>query len=364
MKVLVIGGATIDVITSIDTSDIECITLKNATNSYLMMEQGKKVEATRIETQVGGGACNAAVAMSRLGGVVGCVLKLGNDVDADRVLGRLAEEKIDTSLVRKEPTEQTGKSIIVSSHDRNAGIFVHRGSNTTLSLGDITPEIFVGIDLVYVSTLSGQSATVFPKIVKLAKEAGAFVACNPGIRQIRRRKEQVLDAFQHVDLLAINKEEATALAEGYVDISSIEENAENYPELIRDGLGEKGARVELAALAHKIHKIGCSYLVVTNGAEGAYLSTPETILFRPSIPCEVESTIGAGDAFNATIAYALRTKKTVYSALNMAAVNGASVAASLDTQSGLMTADDLQKKVLGMDSARVLSFPKEIKEEI
>ena len=48
MKALVIGGATIDVISSIDTADIECITMKNATNSYLMMEQGKKVEATRI----------------------------------------------------------------------------------------------------------------------------------------------------------------------------------------------------------------------------------------------------------------------------------------------------------------------------
>ena len=92
MKVLVIGGATIDVITSIDPENIECITMSNATNSYLMMEQGKKVEASRIDTQIGGGATNASVAMSRMGADVSCVLKLGDDIDAERVLSRLQDE--------------------------------------------------------------------------------------------------------------------------------------------------------------------------------------------------------------------------------------------------------------------------------
>ncbi len=360
MNVLVIGGATIDVITSIDTADIECLTMKNATNSYLMMEQGKKVEATRIENQIGGGACNAAVAMSRLGANASCIMKLGNDVDADRVLGRLAEEKIDTRFVKKEPSEQTGKSIIISSHDRNAGIFVHRGANTTLSLSDINEQMFEGIDLVYVSTLSSQSANAFPKIVELAKKAGAFVACNPGIRQIRRRKEEVLDALKWVDLLAINKEEARALAEGYVAVSDLKRTVvESLPELLRDGLGDKDAFVSLQGLAQKIHSIGCTYLVVTNGAEGGYLINGQTMLFRPSVPCEVESTIGAGDAFNATISFALVSKQTVYGALNMAASNGAAVAASLDTQSGLLNENEIKKKVLAMDSSRILSFPTE-----
>lgn len=358
VKALVIGGATIDVITSIDTADIECLTMKNATNSYLMMEQGKKVEATRIENQIGGGACNAAVAMARLGAKVSCVLKLGSDHDADRVLGRLTEEKIDTCFVKKELREQTGKSIIVSSHDRNAGIFVHRGANTTLCLSDVTKEMFEGVDLVYVSTLSAQSANAFPKIVELAKKAGAFVACNPGIRQIRRRKGDVLNALKWVDLLAINNEEACALAEGVVSVSDQKNVAvEQQPELIAKGFGDKDAFVSFQDLARQVHDIGCRYLVVTNGAEGGYLADKNTVLFRPSVPCDVESTIGAGDAFNATIAYALVSKQTVYGALNMAASNGAAVAASLDTQSGLLSENEIKKKVLGMDSSRIQTFP-------
>ncbi len=360
MKALVIGGATIDVITSIAPADIELITMKNATNSFLMMEQGKKVEAERIETHIGGGACNAAVAMARMGADVSSILKVGNDPEADRVLGRLAEEKVDTRYVVKNPQECTGKSIVVSSHDRNAGIFVHRGANTSLKESDINPQMFEGVDLVYVSTLSSKSADAFPKIVELAKKAGAFVACNPGIRQLRRRKEQVMAALQWVDLLALNDQEAATLAEGMVSVHEgpFSENKDD-PALIKKGLGEAKARMKLADLAERITQIGCQYLIVTNGSEGAYLASKSGVHFRPSLPCELASTIGAGDAFNATFSAAICLKQTVWTALNMAAVNAASVAANLDTQSGLMTWEALNKRVLAMDSSKVLYFPVE-----
>lgn len=357
MKALVIGGATIDVITSIDTADIECITMKNATNSYLMMEQGKKVEATRVETHIGGGACNAAVTMARMGMDVLSVLKLGTDVEADRVLARLTQEKVDTRYVMKTPEEQTGKSVVVSSHDRNAGIFVHRGANTSLKASEIEPHMFDGVDLVYVSTLSSQSADAFPKIVELAKKAGAYVAANPGIRQLRRRRQQVLDALQYVDLLAINQEEAAALAEGVLDVHDVDAFMEGEaPELLKHGIGENRAKMKLSDLVRFVSEIGCEYLIVTNGAEGAYLANKDAIHFRKSVPCVVESTIGAGDAFNATFVAALVQKKTIWTALSMAAVNGAAVAGSLDTQSGLMTMEALNKRVLSMDSSKVQSY--------
>ncbi|MBE7636507.1 carbohydrate kinase family protein [Sneathiella sp. P13V-1] len=345
MKVLVIGGATIDVITSIDTEDIECITMRNATNSFLMLEQGKKVEAQRIDNQVGGGATNAAVAMSRLGGDVSAVLKLGDDMYATRVLERLADEKVDTRYVVKMPGEQTGKSIIISSHDKNAGVFVHRGANTTLSMDDVTPEMFDGVDLVYISTLSSNSANAFLPLVKLAKSKGCFVACNPGIRQIRNRKEQMFDALQYLDLMAINKEEATALAEGMTCSEGFGCPHEGQcPELIRHGLGDKDAEVSLEYLSRKILEAGCQNFTVTNGGEGAYLASGNLITFRPSVKVEVESTIGAGDAFNATLAFSLASGMSAADALTRAAINGASVAGMLDTQGGLLTKDEMSRR--------------------
>lgn len=358
LNVMVIGGATIDVIASIETEDIECLTMTNATNSFLMLEQGKKVEASRIDTQIGGGATNAAVAMSRLGATVSALLKLGDDMDADRVLQRLKAENVSSKFVQKVAGEQTGKSIIISAHDKNAGVFVHRGANGTLSLDDLTPEVFQGADLVYVSTLSSASADVFPDIVRLAKEAGAFVACNPGIRQIRNRKEQVLHALQYVDLVAINKEEATAFAEGLSCPQGrrLPDSAE-LPELMRNGLGEKDAKVSLSFLGDRILKTGCRFLAVTNGGEGAYLVSKEEIVFVPSVPVRVESTIGAGDAFNSTLALELSVGQNAETSLQMAALNGASVASMLDTQGGLMGQNEMALRLGELSDQQAQKFP-------
>ncbi|MBL4666811.1 MAG: carbohydrate kinase family protein [Sneathiella sp.] len=358
MKVLVIGGATIDVITSIDPENIECITMSNATNSYLMMEQGKKVEASRIDTQIGGGATNAAVAMSRMGAEVSCVLKLGDDIDGERILSRLHDEGVNTDFVTKHATEQTGKSVIVSSHSRNSGVFVNRGANTKLRKEDLDAKMFEDVDLVYISPLSSQSADIFPDIVKLAKDAGAFVACNLGIRQIRLRKERVQEALKSVDLLAINEAEAAALAEGYVSvIQSRKTEDSSLPELLRDGLGAVDARTSLSELAARVHKIGCQYLVVTNGAQGAYLCADNAIYFCPALPCEVKTTIGAGDAYNTTVSYSLAMGLPVDRSLQRAAVNASSVASCIDTQSGLLSQSELDARLSLAENFKVLSFP-------
>ena len=65
MKVLTVGGAMIDTIAIIASDRIERMTMKNADNSFLLIEEGRKTEATEISTHVGGGAVNAAVAMAR-----------------------------------------------------------------------------------------------------------------------------------------------------------------------------------------------------------------------------------------------------------------------------------------------------------
>jgi ribokinase len=86
MKVLTIGGATIDTIAIIADNRIERMAMFNADTSFLLLEEGRKTEALDISTHVGGGAVNAAVAMARLGLDVSTLVKLGTDQRADMVL--------------------------------------------------------------------------------------------------------------------------------------------------------------------------------------------------------------------------------------------------------------------------------------
>ena len=194
MKALTVGGAMIDTIAIIASDRIERMTMKNADNSFLLLEEGRKTEAVEISTHVGGGAVNAAVAMARLGLDVAALVKLGKDQRAETVLGHLLQEGVSTRWAVRDGRAPTGASVLLSSHDRNAAIFTFRGANTLLEEADLRDEAFAA-DIVYVSSLSNKSADAFPGIVRRAKAQGALVATNPRVRQLSSRGSAFQEAL-------------------------------------------------------------------------------------------------------------------------------------------------------------------------
>src|SRR6185436_4863981 len=207
MKALSVGGAMIDTIAIIANNRIERMTMLNADNSFLLLEEGRKTEAVEISTHVGGGAVNAAVAMARIGLDVSTLVKLGKDQRAETVLSHLLQEGVSTRWALRDGRAPTGASVLVSSHDRNAAIFTFRGANTLLSTEDLRKEAFAA-DVVYVSSLSNESADAFPAIVEHAKAQGALVATNPRVRQLSSRGGAFLDSLAQIDILAVNRNEA------------------------------------------------------------------------------------------------------------------------------------------------------------
>src|SRR5690606_33375318 len=112
----------IDIITIVRNADIERVTMTNATTSFLLLEQGRKIEAESITMHVGGGAVNTAVSLRRLGYEAKAVVKVGRDLNADKVRERLQAENVGTDFVLETPEAATGTAVMVSSHDRNATI--------------------------------------------------------------------------------------------------------------------------------------------------------------------------------------------------------------------------------------------------
>src|SRR5262249_32412860 len=205
-----VGGAMLDTIAIIADDRIERMTMLNADTSFLLLEEGRKTEAVEISTHVGGGAVNAAVAMSRLGFDVASLVKLGRDHRAATVLAHVMREGISTRWVLRDGRAPTGAAVLISSHDRNAAIFTFRGANTLLEEADLKDDAF-GVDVVYVSSLSNESADTFPTIVSRAKAHGALVATNPRVRQLSSRGQAFQEALAKIDILAINRSEADVL---------------------------------------------------------------------------------------------------------------------------------------------------------
>jgi ribokinase len=66
-KALTLGSAVIDIIVTIDPERIEQMQMRNADTSFLLVEEGRKVDAESITRHIGGGGVNTAVSLARLG---------------------------------------------------------------------------------------------------------------------------------------------------------------------------------------------------------------------------------------------------------------------------------------------------------
>ncbi len=358
MKALTIGGAMVDSIAIIDSSSIERMVMRNADASYLLLEEGRKTEAEEISTHPGGGAVNAAVSMARLGLDVSAISKLGTDQRADVILAKLESEGVSTRWIRRDARMPTGASVLISSHERNAAIFTFRGANTLLSMEDIRPEA-LSVDVVYVSSLSNQSADCFPELVKTAKASDCRLAANPGIRQLSKRGRDFLDAVGSVDILVVNRSEANALVPALS--ARVGEGgpvlpfgpAEDVPDLIRRGLLSGGFEISLLRFFHSLLEAGCEMIVVTDGRNGAFLGTGEKVVHCPSVPSEVVGTTGAGDAFASTFVALTSMNWPLDQTLKGATINSELVVRHADTQTGLMKLADLEDAVAADESLQV-----------
>lgn len=355
MKALAVGGAMIDTIAIIASDRIERMSMQNADNSFLLLEEGRKTEATEISTHVGGGAVNAAVAMARLGADVSAMVKLGQDQRAETVLGHLLQEGVSTRWAVRDGRAPTGASVLVSSHDRNAAIFTFRGANTLLEESDLREEAF-SADVVYVSSLSNESADAFPGIVRRAKAHGALVATNPRVRQLSSRTGAFQEALRFIDILAINRSEAEVLVpslvarfgEGREPLPI--EPGEKPPRLVTRGFSGGGYEMSVAAFFSAMREFGPRYVVVTDGRHGAFVGTQKEIYFCPVLETVVAGTAGAGDAFNATFTTYIGLGRPAQDALRAAAINAASVVGHVDTQTGLLRRDEMEKRLAAAEA--------------
>lgn len=348
ISALTVGGAMIDTIVQIAPERIEQITMTNADTRYLLVEGGRKVEAEKIEGHVGGGAVNGAVSMARLGANTACMVKLGVDLQAFEILKKLGAENVSAEFVIRTNAAPTGASVLISSHERNAGVFTARGSNTLLEEADLADAAFAR-DLVYITGLSNASADRFPSILRKARASGAFVANNPGIRQLSSRAQPFFENFSSIDLLSVNRSEAAQLVPGLIGRGceakgQIPDDAAAHSLMVR-GLEAGGFHMDFTAFVRAVIAAGPRVVLVTDGSRGAYAATAEGITHCGTISVKVAGTVGAGDAFASTFSLLTASGSPPDKALRGATFNAASVIESIDTQSGLLSRDALEARL-------------------
>ena len=210
----------------------------------------------------GGNCVNVAVYMARLGASASYLGVLGDDAAGELVLAALQAEGVDTSLVRVQRGANAYALVQLEQGDR---LFL--GSDKGVSLFELTDEEIrraAEFDLVHTAYTSRLTAQV-----PLLTKSGCRVVYDFG------------------------RSYATATIGELPGLWMAAFSGAHLPQHEQDS-------VVAAALA-----AGATYVLITLGALGARMWSASENWFEPAANVVVADTLGAGDAFLATVAFHL-----------------------------------------------------------
>ena len=252
-------------------------------------ESGETILGDKYNVGPGGKGCNQAIAISRLGGKVDFISKLGNDEYGKLAINKLQEDNIDTSNIIISEKHKTG---VAGIHvDRNTGknaITVVRGAPSSLTKEEIDTNIIKQSKIFLTQLEIPLDVTLH--CLKSAKENGLINILNPA-----PACELSRDFFELVDYFTPNETEA----EFYTGVKINNEN--NAKES-----------------AKKLIKMGIKNVIITLGDKGLFYSNGKKDIYIKANKVKAIDTTGAGDAFNGAFSLALLRGKAIKECLEFA----------------------------------------------
>lgn len=276
-------------------------------------KMGETVMGEKVHFIPGGKGANQAVAAARLGARTAMIGAVGIDGFGQTLLEALQQEGIQTGAVKKLEQVHTGVASILLAEGDNQ-IVVVSGANACCLPEDIEEHeaLIAEADIVLLQ-LEIPVPTVL-KAAEIAKKHGKQVILNPAPAQSLPR-----ELLELVDILTPNCSELAMLS----------------------GLGTDEGKLEEAMKA--LCSMGVRQVVTTLGAEGAaYFNKEGTLCKVPARAVKVVDTTGAGDAFNAGLAYGLAEEMDLAAAIGFAGKVSALAVTKLGAQAGMPVLAEVQ----------------------
>lgn len=273
---------------------------------------GETISGEDLQVIPGGKGANQAVAAARLGADVAMLGRVGKDNFGEFLLDNLKQNRVDTSLIRRDDAS-TGTAIIVVDADGQNSIVLSPGANGKVSPADVDTASPFHHELLLLQLEIPTPTVLFAS--RRAKENGMRVLLNPAPAQ-----DLPDELISLPDFLLPNETELSLMTGLPVhNIPSSEKAAQS--------LLERGAR----------------NVIVTLGGKGALLVTGEGVTHVEVYPVEVVDTTAAGDAFIGGFAAALLQKKLPMDAVRYACACGALATTKFGAQPSLPTKEDVER---------------------
>ena len=306
MARMVALGSALQDIYLIDHDDF--VGSKDNENSKLeQINIGSKVDIDKISFEVGGGGTNAAVSFARHGHETIFIGNVGDDPAGQAIENLLNDEGVDTSYIVHPRGTKTGVSVVLL--DTKSGertILTCRGASAKFGNLDENDLELIKPDWIYVTTLRGDMDTLL-RFFEKAKEIGCKIMFNPGKLEIKEKKK-LLGLLEDVDVLLVNKTEASEIVPGKV-LEELIFHLGSYVKTVIITVGSMGA-------------------IATNGEETYRFGIYEDV--------KVKDTTGAGDSFGSGFLAHFADGNSFKKSLIFGAANSTSVISKLGAKKGIL----------------------------
>lgn len=327
-EAVTLGNAIIDAFLTIHDANACC--RFNKRDNELCIESGEKILLDSCSFLLGGGACNVGVGLARLGQKTGIIAEIGTDEFAQKVKNTLLAEHVSLELLKTEDRPTSFSMILNFQKDRT--IF----TNQVTSAHNFSFDTFQA-RLFYLAALGREWKEVYKNVALHKKNHDILLAFNPGPLQLEEGRDEVLEVAAVADFLFVNKEEAAKIFN--FQFSRLDSAK-------RAIFNENEEKVQMKKLLYTAQEHGSKAVVITDGNNGSY-AVDETgkIYFLGIFPAEVVEKTGAGDAYSSGFLSAILFGESVLEGMRWGAVNSASVIGHIGAQKGLLSSEEIQKRL-------------------
>lgn len=255
-----------------------------------MPQLGRELFANDLTLSLGGSAIIAS-GLRQLGLQVGLIADLGSDPFSRMVWELLEEKRIDRSLIRQHQGALKQVTVALSYPEDRAFVTRFEQPKTPLNLEDILRDNTAR----HLHICSFLAAVNNPYAPEIAHAAHMTVSGDFGWDEAALRDPKLKRVLAELDIFLPSKSELLQIA----------------------GINEG---IQAAHKVFSMMKVG--WLVVKDGAYGAYGYSSTEKVHVPAIPIQPFETTGAGDAFDAGFIYAYLHKEPLKICMQYGAICG------------------------------------------
>ena len=263
----------------------------------------------------GGKGANSAIAVQKLGGQCVFCTKLGADAHGQKLYGYYKEMGIDTKYIKVDHDHPTGLAVVIKEADGTNRIVVYPGANAYITREAIEEAFDCEPDALYLGFEIPFEMALFAANIAASRGVPIFVDAAPA------NKDYPLEKLPPVEVFSPNETET----------------------LEYTGINPTGMESSLRAALAIWRRVKCKYVVIKQGARGAFLYDGKRYNTFPAMrAARVVDTTAAGDACTAALTVEYLRTGNIEGAIRYGTAAGALTVTKKGASSSIPTVEEVE----------------------